>query len=98
VIVVNKVDLIDTDQQKLLKDIVQALAPRAKVISTSFGKVPLAATLGTLLLHVSISHHQAEVCKLLYTANTMCTKLGILACTALFLCMTVQLTNSQCCV
>jgi G3E family GTPase len=50
VIVVNKVDLIDTDQQKLLQDIVQALAPRAKVISTSFGKVPLAATLGTLTL------------------------------------------------
>ena len=45
-IVVNKADLLSKEQTPLLKDIVHALAPRAEILTCSYGDIPLTKALG----------------------------------------------------
>ncbi|WP_286743350.1 GTP-binding protein [Roseivirga sp. UBA1976] len=47
VILINKVDLVSKDQLKLLKGLMKKLNPKAKIIETEFGKVPLPTIMGT---------------------------------------------------
>ncbi|KAG5186851.1 CobW/HypB/UreG, nucleotide-binding domain-containing protein [Tribonema minus] len=48
VVVINKADLMSGEQEKLLRDIITALAPRSNIITCSYGKVPLASALGCM--------------------------------------------------
>ncbi|WP_286755386.1 GTP-binding protein [Roseivirga sp. UBA838] len=47
VILINKVDLVSKDQLKLLKGLMKKLNPKAKIIETEFGRVPLPTIMGT---------------------------------------------------
>jgi G3E family GTPase len=47
VILLNKTDLVNAEQLKQVKGVLMALNPRAKIIKSSFGKVPLKQVLNT---------------------------------------------------
>lgn len=47
VILINKADLVSQEELNLLKGIITKLNPKAKLIKTEFGKVPLETILGT---------------------------------------------------
>lgn len=60
VILVNKADLVDRDQLNLLKGIIAKLNPRAKVIESEFGRVPLASILATKSFDYESTSQSAE--------------------------------------
>lgn len=47
VILINKADLVSEEEMNLLKGIIAKLNPKAKVIKSEFGKIPLQSILGT---------------------------------------------------
>ncbi len=59
VIVLNKTDLVDTKTLGLLQAAIRKLNPGAKIISTSFGKVPLADILHTKLFNFEEAQESA---------------------------------------
>lgn len=59
VIVLNKTDLVDTKTLGLLQAAISKLNPGAKIISTSFGKVPLADILHTKLFNFEEAQESA---------------------------------------
>jgi G3E family GTPase len=76
VIVVNKADLLSAEQTPLLKDIVHALAPRAEILTCSYGDIPLTKALGKhalYILYVNIARHiiHWKHCNALHTSHLL---------------------------
>ena len=59
VILINKVDLISANQLSLLKDIIAKLNPRATLIESEFGRVPLNSILATKRFNYDITSQSA---------------------------------------
>ena len=60
VILVNKADLVSRDQLNLLKDILAKLNPKAKIIESEFGRVPLENILATKKFDYETTYQSAE--------------------------------------
>ncbi len=60
VILVNKADLVSRDQLNLLKDILAKLNPKAKIIESEFGRVPLENILATKKFDYETTSQSAE--------------------------------------
>mmetsp|Transcript_14680 Transcript_14680/g.21861 ORF Transcript_14680/g.21861 Transcript_14680/m.21861 type:complete len:564 (-) Transcript_14680:3-1694(-) len=48
VVVINKMDTIDEKKEQLLRSIISKLSPMAKVLSSTYGKLPISETLGCM--------------------------------------------------
>jgi len=60
VILINKADLVDTDQVSLLKSILKRLNPTAQIVVTERGQVPLSRILGTGLFSLQEAEQHPE--------------------------------------
>lgn len=70
-IVLNKMDLLSADEAAKLADLLRHLNPSARLITSTFSRVPLHAVLGTKLFNMETARtHAGWMQELAYVQNT----------------------------